>query len=166
MAGRTLPQPHRVPHGINDASIREERATPWVTLTRKVPTSGDEVGQRAHQSAIFTEVRQHVAHVVDVRSMRSHEQQPILPLLEARIGVQEIRGAVQSNDRLSGSRPTINHQRAIRRRADDRVLVSLNRRENIAHLSRAMGAEGSEQGRPVVPAMFSCALPGASGSSQ
>ena len=82
--------------------------------------------------------------------MRADEQHTALAMAEARVGVQEVGGAVQGHDRLARARPAVDDQRAAGPRADDGVLVGLDGPENVPHPGRPAAAEAGDEGRLVI----------------
>ena len=59
--------------------------------------------------------------------------------------VQQERGAVQPDRGLAGARTALHDEARLERRADDRVLLALDRRDDVAHLAGARPAELGEQ---------------------
>ena len=107
-----------------------------VGLDRRRGTLRDEVAQRARLDALLAEAGQDVADVVEVRLVRADEQHAAAPVTEARVGVEEVGGAVQGDDGLAGARTAVDDERARRPRADDRVLVGLDGAQHVAHPRR------------------------------
>ena len=66
--------------------------------------------QCADLHALLAEARQHIGHVVQIRLMRTHEQQAAAAVAQAGIGVQQIRRAVQGHDGLAGAGAAIDHE--------------------------------------------------------
>jgi hypothetical protein len=82
--------------------------------------------------------------------MRSHEQHPAVVMAEARVGVQQVSGAVQRDDRLAGTRTPVDHECALGAGADDRVLLGRDGAEHVLHARRAAAAEARDEGGVVV----------------
>ena len=59
--------------------------------------------------------------------------------------VEQERGAVQPDRGLAGARTALHDEARLERRADDRVLLALDRRDDVAHLAGAGPAELGEQ---------------------
>ena len=79
--------------------------------------------------------------------MRADEQHAAAAVAEPRVGVEQVRRAVQRDDGLAGARAAVDDERAARARADDRVLVGLDGAEHVAHPRRPAAAEaGDERG--------------------
>ena len=79
--------------------------------------------------------------------MRPDEEHAAAALAEARVGVEEVRRAVQGDDRLPGARAAVDDEGAARAGADDGVLVGLDRAEHVAHPARPAAAQaGDERG--------------------
>ena len=88
--------------------------------------------------------------------MRADEEHAAAAVAEPRVGVEQVRRAVQRDDRLAGAGPAVDDEGAAGSGADDRVLVGLDGAEHVAHPRRAAAAEaGDERGlvveRGVVP---------------
>jgi hypothetical protein len=62
------------------------------------------------------------------------------------VGVEQVRGAVQGHRGLAGAGPALHHQHARRLRPDDRVLLGLDRGDDVAHPAGAPRVDGGEQG--------------------
>src|SRR5215469_2257393 len=82
--------------------------------------------------------------------MGTDEQHAATAMTEAGVGVEEVGGAVQSDDGLPRSRPAVDDKSATRSRADDGVLVSLDRAEHVAHPGRPAATQAGDEGRLVV----------------
>ena len=99
------------------------------------------------------------ATYVQVGLVRSDEQHAAAAAAEARVGVQQVGGAVQRHDGLARARAAVDDERAAGSGADDGVLVGLDGREHIAHPARcgvlprlAMNADwSSSAARPSSP---------------
>ncbi len=113
-------------------------------------TLGEEVPQGAGLHAVLAEAREHVGDVAQVRAVRSDEQDAAAPVAQPRVGVEEVRGAVQGDDGLPGAGPAVDDERACGPGTDDRVLVGLDRAEDVAHPRGAVGAEAGDEGGLVV----------------
>ena len=66
------------------------------------------------------------------------------------VGVEQVRGPVQGDDGLARPRTAVDDERALRSRADDGVLVGLDRAEHVAHPGRPVAAQAGDEGRLVV----------------
>src|SRR5262249_30440344 len=89
-----------------------------------------------------------VGDVGQVGLVRTDEQHAAPAVTEARVGVDEIRGAVQGDDGLSCTRTAVDDEGAAGPRADDGVLVGLDGAEHVAHPGRPrVGAAGWLPGR-------------------
>ena len=82
--------------------------------------------------------------------MRADEEDATAPVAQPRIGVEQVRRAVQRDDRLAGAGPTVDDQRTSRPGPDDGVLVGLDGAQHVAHPGRTAPAEGGDEGRLVV----------------
>jgi hypothetical protein len=65
--------------------------------------------------------------------VRADEQHAAPAVAEARVGVEQVGGAVQRDDGLARARTAVDDERAAGSRADDRVLVGLDGAEHVAH---------------------------------
>ena len=104
-----------------------------VGLGQRRSALGDEVAQRAGLHALLAEPGQDVGDVREVRLVRTDEQHPSPPGTEARVGVEEVGGAVQGDDGLARARTAVDDEGAARAGAQDAVLVGLDRAEDVAH---------------------------------
>ena len=111
---------------------------------------GDEVAQRAGLHALLAEARQHVGDVGEVGLVRPDEEHAAAAVPEPRVGVEEVRRAVQRDDGLAGARTAVDDEGAARAGADDGVLVGLDRAEHVAHPRRPAAAEAGDERRLVV----------------
>ena len=62
--------------------------------------------------AFLAETGQYVGDVAEIGLVRPDDQDPAAVVSQTRIGVQQVRRAVQRDDRLTGSRTTLDDQRA------------------------------------------------------
>ena len=123
---------------------------PRVGLVGRRRPLGDEVAQRAGLHALLAEAGQHVGDVGQVGLVRTDEQHAAPAVAEARVGVEQVGGAVQGDDGLAGARAAVDDERAAGPRADDGVLVGLDGAEHVAHPGRPAAAEAGDEGRLVV----------------
>ena len=82
--------------------------------------------------------------------MRTDEQHATAAMAEARVGVDEVRGAVQSDDGLARTRAAVDDERTAGSCADDGVLVGLDGAEHVSHPGRPVAAQARDEGRLVV----------------
>ena len=82
--------------------------------------------------------------------MRTDEQHATPAVTEARIGVEEVGGAVQSDDGLPGTRTAVDDEGAAGSRADDGVLVGLDGAEHVSHPVRPVAAQAGDEGGLIV----------------
>ena len=82
--------------------------------------------------------------------VRTDEQHTAATVAEARVGVQEVRRAVQSHDGLPRPRTAVDDERAARTRADDGVLVGLDGAEHVSHPGRPAAAQAGDESGLIV----------------
>ncbi len=121
-----------------------------VGLVRCRGSLGEEVPQGAGLHAFLAEAGENVGDVGQVGLVRTDEQYAAPAVTEARVGVQEVGGAVQSDDGLACPRTAVDDESAAGTRADDGVLVGLDGAEHIAHPGRAVAAQAGDEGGLVV----------------
>ena len=118
-----------------------------VGLSPGLGALGDEVPQRADLHALLTEAGEHVGDVGQVGLVRADEQHAAAAVPQARIGVQQVGGAVQGDDGLPRAGTAVDDEGAARSRADDGVLVGLDGAEDVSHPGRPVAAQaGDERG--------------------
>ena len=123
------------------------RATSGSVSTAAVGALGDEVAQGAGLHALLAEAGQHVGDVGQVGLVRADEEHAAPAVAEARVGVEQVGGAVQRDDGLAGARTAVDDEGAAGPRADDGVLVGLDGAEHVAHPGRPAAAQaGDERG--------------------
>ena len=97
---------------------------------------------------------QHLVDVAQERAARADEQDA-RALEQAAVRVQQVRGAVQGDGRLAGARTALHDERAAQLGADDRVLLALDRRDDVAHPAGAARGQPGQQrtlaGQPAQP---------------
>ena len=131
-------------------AVALRRITSGSTSTRAVAPSGSRSRKVAGLHAFFSEAGEDVGDVGQVGLVRADEEDAAPTVSEARVGVEEVRRPVQSDDGLAGSRSAVDDQSATRARADDRVLVGLDRAEHIPHVGRSTAAQARDEGGLVV----------------
>jgi hypothetical protein len=147
LGGRILVEPHGRLDGPHHVRGRLEERNLRVGLERRLRPFGDEVAEGAGLHALLSQAGQHVGDVRQVGLVRTDEQDPTSVVPEPRVGVEQVRGPVQCNDRLAGARPAVDDERSPRSRADDGVLVGLNGAEHVPHPWRPAAAQaGDERG--------------------
>ena len=82
--------------------------------------------------------------------MRADEQHAAASVTQARVGVEQVRRAVQGHHRLAGAWAAVDDQGAAGPGPDDGVLVGLDRAEHVAHPRRAVAAQAGDERRLVV----------------
>ena len=120
-----LDRPHHLGRGLEAGHLR-------VGLRIRHPAFADEVTHRAGLDPVLAEAGEHVGHVRQVCSVRTDEQHAP-PVAEPRVGVQEVGGAVQGDDRLARPRTSVDDERTPGAGTDDGVLVGLDGAEHVAH---------------------------------
>ncbi len=104
-----------------------------VGLDRRRGPLGDEVPQGAGLHALLAEAGEDVGDVVQVGPVRTDEQHAAPAVTEARVGVEEVGGAVEGDDGLPRARTAVDDERAAGTRPDDGVLVGLDGGEHVPH---------------------------------
>ena len=123
---------------------------PRIGLGLRVLALGHEVRKSAREHALLTEARQHVGDICEVGPVRSDDEHAAARGLHLRICIKQVRGAVQRDDGLTRAGSTVHDEWTPRGRADDLVLVRLDRAEYIAHFFRARGAQRGDERRVLV----------------
>ena len=116
-----------------------------IALTGGDPHATHEPGESGRHRARFAERRQHVVDITQKGRRWTDEQHPT-PLQQFAVVVEQVRSAVKRNRRLSGARSTLDHERTLERRTNNRILLSLDRCDDVAHPSGSPGVERSKQG--------------------
>jgi hypothetical protein len=135
-----VPRLHHVRGRLQAGHVR-------VGLDRRSGSLGDEVPQGAGLHVLLSEAGEDVGDVGQVGLVRTDEQHAAPAVTQARVGVEEVGGAVQRDDGLPGTRTTVDDQSTAGSRPDDGVLVGLDGAEHVAHPGRPAGAQaGDERG--------------------
>src|SRR5690606_41578205 len=79
------------------------------------------------------------------RLLRATTESYALSLHDALPILQQVGGAMQRDGGLAGSRPALHDEDAAKLRADDAVLLGLNRRDDVGHPPCALRRECGEQ---------------------
>ena len=91
----------------------------------------------------LTERRQHVGDVVEKSFVRPDNENAIACEASA-VFEEEVGRTVQRNRGLSGTRTTLDNEHLVDVRANDDVLLTLDRRNDLAHFTAAFGADFGE----------------------
>ena len=115
-----------------------------VTFAVRNPHTAHESSKSGRHRTCFAKRRKDMVDVPQERRRRSH-QQDTAPLQHFAVVVEQIRGAVESDSSLAGARTALDNECAVERSANDRILLRLDRGDDIAHASRTAGIERREQ---------------------
>ena len=126
------------------------RATSGSVSIAAAGSLGDEVPQGAGLHALLAEAGEDVGDVGQVGLVRTDEQHAAPAVTEARVGVEEVGGAVQGDDGLARARTAVDDESAAGSRADDGVLVGLDGAEHVSHPGRPAAAQAGDEGGLVV----------------
>ena len=96
--------------------------------------------------ALLAKAGENVGDVGQVGLVRTDEQHAAPAVTEARVGVEEVGGAVQSDDGLARTRTAVDDESAAGSRADDGVLVGLDGAEHVSHPGRPAAAQAGDEG--------------------
>ena len=116
-----------------------------VGLARADLDLGHEPRDRRQGHARLAERRQHLLDVAEEQRVRPDDEHALALEREA-VRVEQVRRAVQRDGGLPRAGPALDHQEARQRRADDLVLLALDRGHDVAHLARPRLAERGEEG--------------------
>ena len=150
LGGRLLVEPDGRLDRLHQVRGRLQAGHVRVGLDRCRGSLGDEVPQGAGLHALLSEAGQDVGDVGQVGLVRTDEQHAAPVVTEARVGVEEVGGAVQSDDGLPGTRTAVDDESAAGARADDGVLVGLDGAEHVSHPGRPAAAQAGDEGGLVV----------------
>ena len=103
-----------------------------------------EIGEHNLLDAGLAKRRQHALDVAQEHTVGANDQDTLVFERESEC-VEQVGSAVQRNHGLAGARPTLHHQHAGLRRADDFVLLTLDGGNNVAELTRATALEHGQQ---------------------
>ncbi len=106
--------------------------------------TGEEFRLGGEHDAGLAERGQHLADVAEEGRVGAHDQDRALGQ-ELPVLVQQEGRPVQGDRRLAGARPSLDHEDAPVRRADDAVLLGLDGPHDVAHAAGAGRAQGGEQ---------------------
>lgn len=118
---------------------------PRVRFGQCLRTFGHKIRQRRRLDSLLPQAGQHIGDVVQVGPVRPDEEHSSAAVSQARIGVEQVGGAVQGDDRLARARSPVHDQHALGPGPDDRILVGVDRTEHVAHpIAAATGQTGDE----------------------
>ena len=150
LGGRLLVEPDGRLDRLHQVRGRLQAGHVRVGLDRCRGSLGDEVAQGAGLHALLAEAGQDVGDVGQVGLVRTDEQHAAPAVTEARVGVEQVGGAVQSDDGLPRARTAVDDESAAGSRADDGVLVGLDGAEHVSHPGRPVAAQAGDEGGLVV----------------
>ena len=150
LGGRLLVEPDGRLDRLHQVRGRLQAGHVRVGLGRCRGSLGDEVPQGAGLHALLAEAGEDVGDVGQVGLVRTDEQHAAPAVTEARVGVQEVGGAVQGDDGLARTRTAVDDESAAGSRADDGVLVGLDGAEHVSHPGRPAAAQAGDEGGLVV----------------
>ena len=107
---------------------------------------GHEVGEHDLLDARLAERRQDALDVAEEHAVRADHEHALVLEREA-MGVEQVGGAVQGDDGLAGAGAALDDEHAGLRRADDLVLLGLDRGDDVAERAGAAALERGEQRR-------------------
>lgn len=150
LGGRLLVEPggrvdrrHQIPGGLQPGHL-------GVGLGPCRGSLGHEVPQGARLHALLPEAGQDVGDVAQVGLVRTDEEHAAPAVTETGVGVEQVGGAVQGDDRLARARTPVDDESAAGPRADDGVLVGLDGAEYVPHPGRPVAAQAGDEGGLVV----------------
>ncbi len=150
LGGRLLVEPDGRVDRLHQVRGRLQAGHVRVGLRRRCGSLGDEIPQGAGLHALLAEAGQHVGDVSQVGLVRADEQHAAPAVPQARIGVQQVGGAVQGHHGLPRPRAAVDDESAPGSRPDDGVLVGRDGAEHVAHLRRPVAAQAGDEGGLVV----------------
>ena len=150
LGGRLLVEPDGRFDRLHQVRRRLEAGHVRVGLDRRRRSLGDEIPQGAGLHTLLSEAGQDVGDVGQVGLVRTDEQHPASSVTEPGVGVEQVGGAVQSDDGLTRTGTAVDDESAARSRADDGVLVGLDGAEHVAHPGRPVAAQTGDEGGLVV----------------
>ena len=106
--------------------------------------AGVETGDRRQRHAGLAERRQHVLDVAEEQRVGTDDEHT-LALEREPVRVEEVGGAMQGDRRLAGAGAALDDEHAGHRRADDVVLLRLDRADDVAHGAGAAALQRRQQ---------------------
>ena len=102
-----------------------------------------EPADRGQRDAALPERREHLLYVAEEERVRADDEHTLALEREA-VGVEEVRGPVEGHGRLAGPRAALDDEDTGKLGADDRVLLSLDGGDDVAHPAGPCSLERSE----------------------
>ena len=115
------------------------------------PHRGHEVREHDLLDPGLAERRQHAVDVPQEHTVRPDDEHALVLEREA-VRVEEVRRAVQRDDCLARAGTALHDEDAVQRRADDLVLLGLDRGDDVAELTGRATARARRSARPGRPA--------------
>ena len=141
--GHTLARVHRLADELRHPRITLETSD----LRRIAPAALDPVYKiidRRHLDTGFPQGRKHPGDVTHERSVWANDQDTLAFQREP-VGVQQIRGPMEGDRCLAGTRPALHNHHAMHVGADDLILFNLDGRHNVSHVRAAGTTKRSQQ---------------------
>ena len=107
---------------------------------------GDEIGEHDLFDAGLAERWEHALDVAEEHAVRANDEHTLVVEREP-VGVDEVGGAVERDDRLAGAGAPLHDEYAVLGRADDLVLLTLDRGDDVAERAGSSPFERGEQRR-------------------
>ena len=134
---------HRTLNNLHHAQIALQRGNRAVLLRHSTQTRV-QGRQRSHHHAGLTQRRKHTLDIPHERIRRTnHQHASLRQALTVR--VQQVRRTMQRHSSLTGTRATLHNTHTRQLRADNRILLSLNRRHNITHAAGTLLIQRRQQ---------------------
>ena len=106
---------------------------------------GEEVGEHRQLDAGLAERRQHLLDVAEEQPVGADDEHALALEREA-VGVEQVGGPVQGDDRLAGAGAALHDEDAGQLGADDLVLLALDGGDDVGEAAGAAGLEGGDEG--------------------
>jgi hypothetical protein len=134
---------------LHNAGRRHVEASVYATLadSARVPVDAgavEQVGQHAELHPGLAEAGQHLLDVAEEEAV-GPDHEHALALEREAVGVEEVGGAVEGDDRLARARAALDHEHAGQVGPDDLVLLALDGGDDVGEATGAHLLEGGDQ---------------------
>ena len=144
VAQRAAPVAHGLGEHLRHAEVALDARRRGRVVAADRGWLGEEVGEHGELDAGLAERRQHLLDVAEEQPV-GPEHQHALALEREAVGVEQVGGAVQGDDRLAGARAALHDEDAGKLGPDDLVLLALDRGDDVGQAAGAAGLEGGDQ---------------------